>query len=559
MSGREEVWKGLALSGGRVSGQVCLFSERRHINVARYKVPASGVDREIWRLDEALAAVAESLESIRVRVSEQIGKAEAEIFVAQRMIVEDSKLHGEIVDCIGAHGLNAEAAVAQTLDRYESQLAAIDDEYLKERAGDLAELKQRLVNVLSNTEPALLCENEEHCRRGRGRIVVAEELTPGATVDLNADEVMGFVTEHGGLNAHAAILARALGVPAVSGLTGIRSRVSCGTQILVDGDSGEVVLWPEESTIAATHAASCGNLAGLPAPVEPVPGFEVHANISGASELSRALEMKAEGIGLYRTEIEVIAAGKLLDEETLAELYGAAVRSMKGRKVVIRMFDIGSDKPLPAVPMPEEDNPALGRRGARYLLASGDLLRVQARALARASAHGAIHVMYPTVAGIKQFLSLRDRFDEATADLPAGEILHGLMLEVPSACFEAARILRVADFASIGTNDLVQYLFAVDRNNELVAEDYDCDADALWELLGAIVNAARCTGRPLSVCGELAGDPRFIPRLIDLGFNCVSVSPRRISGTRLAAREHIFRSAAAETPEPVWDRRAGGF
>jgi phosphoenolpyruvate-protein phosphotransferase (PTS system enzyme I) len=538
MSAKEERLKGLALSEGCAVGRVCLMNERRHIKAAQYKVFGDGIDKEVARLEGALGAAAEDLESVRARVAEDIGRAEAEIFVAQKMIVEDAQLRGEIVGCIVEHGLNAEAAVAQVLDRYESRMAAIEDGYLKERAGDLAELKERILNVLSDTRASLLCENEEHCRRGRGRIVVAEELTPAATVDLNRDEVLGFATEHGGVNSHAAILARTLGIPAVSGLQGIRSRLSCGVEIMVDGTSGEVVLWPSETTVSAIHATRT-RVIGLPDPVEPVPGFEVLANIGSASELGQALEMKAEGIGLYRTEIEVIAAGRLLDEDMLAERYGAVVRSMSGRRVIFRMFDIGSDKPLPAVQMPKEDNPALGCRGARLLLARGDLLRTQARALARASEHGPIHVMYPMVSGVEQFRRLRELFMKATAGLPAGEIQQGVMLEVPAACFQASEMLGEADFASIGTNDLIQYLFAVDRDNELVADDYNCDTPVFWGLLRTIVHAAGLTGKPLSICGEMAGDPRFIPRLIDLGFTCVSVTPRRISAARQSAHRHI--------------------
>jgi phosphoenolpyruvate-protein phosphotransferase (PTS system enzyme I) len=543
MSVKEERVKGLALSEGCAVGRVCLLSERRHIKATHYKLSGSGIQEEVAGLDGALRAVAEDLESLRVRVAEKVGRAEAEIFGAQKMIVEDAQLRGEIIEGVVERGLSGEAAVTQVLDRYESRMAAIDNGYLKERAGDLAELKERILNVLNDTRASLLCEGEEHCRRGCGRIVVAEELTPGATVDLDRDEVLAFATEHGGVNSHAAILARALGIPAVSGLQGIRSRVSCGVEIMVDGIAGEVVLWPSESTVSTIHARRT-RVTGLPDPVDPVPGFEVLANIGSASELRQVLAMKAEGIGLYRTEIEVIAAGRLLDEDKLAERYGAVVRSMNGRRVIFRMLDIGSDKPLPAVEMPEEDNPALGCRGARFLLARPDLLRTQARALARTSAHGPIDVMYPMVSGVEQFRQLRQLFEDATADLPAGKIRQGVMLEVPAACFQASRILREADFASIGTNDLIQYLFAVDRDNELVADDYNCDTPVFWELLRSIVEAAASTGRPLSICGEMAGDPRFIPRLIDLGFTGVSVTPRRISAARHAAHRHLGPSVA---------------
>jgi len=370
---------------------------------------------------------------------------------------------------------------------------------------------------------------------------VAEELTPSLTVDLDAEHLMGFVTEHGGINSHAAILARALGIPAVSGLPGIRERVHCGLEMFIDGDAGEVIIWPSEKTLSSIPQLRKAGMR-LPAAVEPVEGFEVFANIGAASELPHVLSMKAEGIGLYRTEMELIAAGRILDEDELADLYSGVVQALAGRKVTFRLFDIGSDKPLPSVEIPHEDNPALGRRGARFLLARSDLLRTQARALARASLIGSIRVMYPMITGVSQFLELKDLFDKAVADLPAGEIAHGVMLEVPSACFQAQEILAKADFASIGSNDLTQYFFAVDRNNELVASDFNPDQPVFWDLLKSLVKAAQRCGRPLTLCGELAADPKFVPRLIAIGINSVSVSPRAISTVRQTAGEHLKRS-----------------
>lgn len=539
--GTEIKLKGLALSNGRAVARVCLFNERRHSNLRQYRVSGAGIEREISRLKSVLEITAQRLDAIREKVETNVGKAEAEIFVAQAMMVKDEKLRQDIIELISKRGLNPETAVAQVLDQHEARLAKLDNEYLRERASDIGEVKRRILDVLADTNPSLVCENEEHCQRGRNRIVVAEELTPSLTVDLDAKHLMGFVTEHGGVNSHAAILARALGIPAVSGLTGIRSRVSCGAEILVDGDSGEVVIWPSEKTLAAAPAARSGNLR-LPAAVKAVPGFEVLANIGTASEAAQAIGMKAEGIGLYRTEIEVIAAGRMLTEDELAERYSGIVQAMNGKKVVFRLFDIGSDKPLPLQEVPKEDNPALGFRGARFLLARNDLLQTQARALARAAAHGAIHVMYPMITGLDQFRELKTRFTKAVAKLPAVKIFHGIMLEVPSACYQAAEILKEADFASIGSNDLTQYFFAVDRNNELVAADFNPDHPVFWALLQSLVETAKKSGKHLSLCGELAGDPKFVPRLLAIGITSVSVSPRAISIVRQTAGAHLARS-----------------
>jgi|GEM_PF-64291 len=542
--------KGLALSGGRTVARACLFREQRHNKLPQYKVSGTGVAREIKRLEQALAATAERLETIRKQVEKSMGKAEAEIFVAQRMIVTEGKLRDDISERILKRGFNAEMAVTQIFDRHEMQLAAVENEYLRARAGDIGEIKRRILDVLADTRPSLECELEEHCQRGRHRIVVAEELTPSLTVDLDTEHLMGFLTEHGGINSHAAILARALGIPAVSGLKDIRSRVRCGTELLIDGDSGEVIIWPSEETLLTLHATHKEKMR-LPAAVEPVAELEVLANIGTVSEISQVLAMKAEGIGLYRTEMELIAAGRILDEDELAEHYSTAVRSMEGRKVIIRLFDIGSDKPLPSMEIPKEDNPALGHRGARFLLARTDLLRMQARALARASLLHPIHVMYPMITGLGQFMELKDLFTKAVADLPSGEIIHGVMLEVPSACFQASEILAQADFASIGTNDLTQYFFAVDRNNELVAADFNPDQPVFWNLLKSVVEAARRRGKHLSLCGELAGDPKNVPRLIAIGVKSVSVSPRAISAVRQTARAYLERSSSQNKEGPI--------
>lgn len=535
------------MCGGRTVARVCLFREHRHGKLSQYRVSGLGVKRELGRLEQALAAAAERIEAIRGQVEKNVGKAEAEIFTAHGLIVREEKLLNDISALILKQGFNAEMAVTQVLDQYEARLAAVKNEYLRERAGDIGEVKRRILDVLADTSPSLECEREDHCQRGRHRIVVAEELTPSLTVDLDTKHLMGFVTEHGGINSHAAILARALGIPAVSGIKDIRSLVRCGTELLVDGDSGEVIIWPSEKTLTALHATHKQKVR-LPTAVEPVAGLEVLANIGTVSEISQVLAMKAEGIGLYRTEIELIAAGRILDEDELAGHYSTAVRSMEGRKVIIRLFDIGSDKPLPGMEIPREDNPALGHRGARFLLARTDLLRIQARALARASLLGPIHVMYPMITGLGQFMELKDLFMKAVADLPSGEIVHGIMLEVPSACFQASEILAQADFASIGSNDLTQYFFAVDRNNELVAADFNPDQPVFWDLLKYLVAAARRQGKHLSLCGELAGDPKNVPHLLAIGIKSVSVSPRAISAVRQTAGAYLARVQPKTSP-----------
>jgi len=529
----EERMQGIPISEGWAVARVCLFNERRHSNLPQYKVSGEGVEREIARFERASQIVAERLDGIRERVRAEIGSAEAEIFRAQKTILQDASIVQEVLRHVREDGVNAETAVADTLDTFESQILALDNEYIKERASDFGEVKRRLLDVFGNMNPALQCAEEQHCQRGRERIVVAEELTPTLTIELDTENLRGFVTERGGKDSHGAILARAMGIPAVSGLAGIRERLHCGTMLLVNGTTGEVVIRPREETVERSRTTSGPGRRIVPH--EPVPGFRVMANIGTASDVREAVRLKAEGVGLYRTEMEAILADHVLTEDEFYERYAMAVSAMGEHGVVFRAFDMGSDKKPAFLDMPVEENPAMGWRGTRLLLDQPDLLRVQARALVRASQHGPVDVLYPMIVDVAQFKAVRKAFRAAASDLPAGQVRHGVMFEVPSACIMAETILAEADFGSIGTNDLAQYVFAADRNNERVATGVDLDHPAFRSLIERIVAAAAKTGKPLGMCGEMAGEPRYIPTLLEMGIRTVSVNIRGIPLARAAA------------------------
>ena len=525
---------GVALSQGCAVARVCLFNEKRHSKLPLYRVAGDGVEREVARFKETLHIAEERLEDVRRKVQEKIGEAEAGIFAAQQMILRDETLSSGVVALIRGETINAEAAISKVLDEYETRVSELDNEYIRERASDFGEVKRRLLDVLSDVRPSLECAGEEHCQRGKNRIVVAAEMTPALMVDLDVEHMMGLVAERGGPGSHGAILARALGIPAVSGLRGIRGHLSCGTELLVNGATGEVIIWPTEETLRATHAARAGMMR-LPKPVAPVAGFRVMANVNTVEDAKFGVEMQAEGVGLYRTEMDLIGAETPLGEEELYARYSKVGRLMGRHPVTFRLFDIGSDKPVPFLGLPREDNPALGWRGARLLLGHKGLLRTQARAIARVSAERPVQVLYPMIVDAAQFRLLRRRFTEAVADIACGTIQHGVMFEVPAACLEADDLLAAADFGSIGTNDLTQYLFAVDRGNEQVAADYNPDRPVLWGLIRSIVGASTRAGKPLSVCGELAGDPKFVAKLREAGVVAVSVNPRQIPAVRTAA------------------------
>ncbi len=523
---------GLRLSEGYAVGRVCMFNEARHNELPAYKVTGNGVNRECRRVRDAVAEAETSIEETRRRVEQRIGPAEARIFGAQKAILLDAALHERIFERVRERHDNAEKAIAFVLDLYEAQLRQVGDEYIRERATDIGEVKLRLLDALGRTGLSLACD--EGCVRGKSRIIVAHELTPSMTVSMDTEHTLGFVTEHGGTNSHAAILARALGIPAVGGIPGIRDQLCCGEEILIDGSGGVVILRPEPQSVRRVEATSPAT-PRVPDCVPPVEGFRVMANINRVEDVREALRMKAEGVGLYRTEFEIIASGRFFSEDEMAERYTALVSSMEGRPATFRMFDIGSDKVLPFMDIPAEENPALGWRGTRLLLNRRELLASQARAVARASVQGPVRALYPMIVDVDQFLQVRERFTEAIAGVTHGRVEHGAMFEVPSACLQAEALCEVIDFGSLGTNDLIQYLFAVDRDNEKVAYDYTPDRDVFWELLGRIASAAEAAGKPLSVCGELGGDSRYVARLMDVGIRSVSTSPRRIPAVRLAA------------------------
>ncbi|MDP7288897.1 MAG: phosphoenolpyruvate--protein phosphotransferase [Phycisphaerae bacterium] len=532
----ETRYTGLAISPGVVLAKVCLFKQKKHNTMPSYEVSGRGIDREKARLLKARDVVIQRLDELTSTVTDRIGPAEAGIFVAQKMMLQDPVLCDEMNEAID-DGANAERALTITLDRYENQLAQLDDEYIKERASDLGELKRRLLDVLCDTSPSFQCTTDSKCRRGNDRIVVTEELTPSIAMDVEGNGLLGFVTERGGKTSHAAILAKALGIPAVSGITDIHNQIPCGTEVLLNGTTGELVVRPSAETKA--DAASLIVERKAIEAVEPVRQFTVMANISTAAEAKLAMDMQAEGVGLYRTEFEFFAAGGTLDEDQQYESYANAARIMEGRPIYFRMLDLGADKPLEELKLPIEDNPAMGCRGARLLLRRPDLMRPQARALARVSRDAPVHVMYPMIAGLSQFRTLKQAFEEMTSDIDSGKIRHGIMFEVPSACMEAQALLEEADFASIGSNDLIQYFFAVDRNNSIVSDDYRQDYDVFWRLLANLSLAADLAGKPLSICGELASDVQYTGRLMASGIRTVSVSSRRISDVRQAAAKAL--------------------
>ena len=522
---------GIKISEGIAFSKACLFNEDRHKNVAVFKVKVSEKKNEKNRLRRAIDLASIQIGKLIKDVESRIGVSESKIFVAQKLILEDVSVIEEMYEEIDRTSTNAEGSVIRILEGYESRLLEVDDEYIKARATDIGEIRRRILDSLSEVNPSLQCAGQQNCEHEKDRIIVARELTPTLTVSLDTKNAAGFVTEHGGILSHAAILAKSLGIPVVSGIKNVLNHVFCGTEILIDGFSGEIYIWPSDQTkekfkIRRSHVVKEIQIA------EPVPQMRILANINLAQDIDEAIEYKAEGVGLYRTEFEFLAQGRILSEEEQFERYSKVVKSMNGKPVYFRLLDIGGDKASSFFNLPIEANPYLGFRGSRLLLARPDILNPQVRALARASLFGPVFILYPMIIDLKQFETLKSMVCAEISDIDHGDIKHGVMFEVPSACLEAERILSIADFASIGSNDLIQYLFAVDRNNEHVAYDYSPEREVFWSLVKTIVLASEKTAKPLSICGEIAGSIQFLHKLKEAGLKSVSVSARLISDLR---------------------------
>lgn len=523
---------------------VHLLRRERRENITAYTLSPGEVPRELARLEQALQRAGAELDALIEAVTLRIGPAQANIFLAQKLMTQDEVLVAQMREYIDQRHRNAELAIAHTLDGYESLLQEVDDDYLKERASDIGEMRRRLLDLL---QPAAGEEKSAVDLLGdaSGCILIAEELTPGETVLLDTTRVRGFITERGGAASHAAILARALGIPSVSGIKSILTAFEEGDMALLNGTTGDVVRMPGERTLAL-YPALDQIIEPVIEVVAPVPGFQVMGNISLTTDLETLNRMEPDGIGLYRTEFEFFSAGKALNEDEQYACYRTVVEAMGGKPVYIRLLDLGGDKSAPFLDLPKEENPCLGYRGCRLLQGEPSLFIPQARALARASVHGPIHIVYPMIVDVTQFVTLRTLFNQHVAGIPQGTISHGVMFEVPSACLEAAEIYSVADFGSIGSNDLIQYLFAVDRNNDLVARDYSPDRSAFWTLIRVMADAAQAAGKPLSLCGEIGGQPQHLPRLMSLGLRSISVSPRLIPLSRATARQVLGARAAAQ-------------
>ncbi len=515
--------------------------------------PSGSPDEERRRVEDALARAAEQLRELAAQVSADVGGDQGDIFEAHAAFAEDPELRARARERID-DGASATAAAAASFDGFRELLAASDSEYLAARAADLDDVRDRVLALLAGRSVDVDVPNERS-------VIVAHELTPSQTASIPRRVIAAVVTETGSPTSHAAILARSLGIPAVVGVAGIIELLDDGTELAVDGDDGEVLIAPDEETRTAIREriTEAGRRREQLEELRDEPGHtadghrvELAANIGSETDLELAAAAGAEGSGLVRTEFLYLDRTDAPDIAEQAAFVERALTAFPGHRVVVRTLDVGADKPLPFVAREPEPNPALGLRGIRLGLASPDLFRDQLRALLRArtaagDAAGRLAIMFPLLSVPSELTEARRHLDEVAAE--EGHHLDGLevgvMIETPAAALAADQFAAGSDFLSIGTNDLLQYLFAADRLNAEVAEIADAASPIVLQLIGEVVRAAHAKGAWVGVCGEAASDPALAVALVGLGVDELSMNSAAIPEVKATLRESTLAHCRA--------------
>ncbi len=521
-------------------------------------VAASDADADaetaLARFATAQLSAAAALNALAERLHAEGHSEEAGIFEAQALMAEDPYLSDEVARRVRDQGQPLIGAIAATIGQMRAELEALDDEYLRARAADMDAIGQSILGALHGQSGALR-------DLPAGAIIVAPDLTPAETAELRSGAVAGFATAYGGPTGHTAILARALGIPAVVGLGAGALDIADGTELILDGDAALLIAEPDAAARAdyAQRAADQRAAAAWRARLRDQPGrladgrpIALWANIGHPDEAKNALEHGAEGIGLFRTEFLFLDRSAPPSEQEQYNAYRRTLETMAGRPVVIRTLDIGGDKPLPYLDMPREDNPFLGVRGLRLCMRRTDLFAAQLRALLRAAVHGDLWVMLPMVATLDDLRWGRAQLNAAAAALAAEGVAHradvplGVMIETPAAAVTADLLAREAAFFSVGSNDLTQYTMAADRGLSDLAARYPHDAPAVLRLIAKAAEAATRAGIPIGVCGELAGVIGAAPLLAGLGVVELSMAPAMIPVIKERLQEVTFEQARAQ-------------
>lgn len=526
--------KGIAASKGYAIGKVFL-QVNEEIVITDEKI--SDIEGEKAKLQKALDDSRAQLEKIKEKALTEMGEEKAQVFEAHITLLDDPEFTGAMQMEIESNSTNSMKAVQSVTDMFVSIFDAMEDAYMRERAADIKDVSKRIISNLAGKGGDAFAITEENT------IVVAHDLTPSDTAQLDRSKIVGFITDIGGRTSHAAIMARTLEIPAVLGLGDITTSVKTGDKVIVDGITGDVIINPSEEVIAEytekkekfqAEQEELKKLIDVKTTTKSGRRIEVCGNIGKPEDVLGVIANGGDGVGLFRTEFLYMDRESAPTEEEQFESYKFVLEKMKGKQVVIRTLDIGGDKTLPYLPLPQEMNPFLGYRAIRLCLDKKEIFKVQLRALLRASVFGKLCVMFPMISGIQEFRQAKEVVEECKAELRtegkeySDNIQWGIMVEIPAAAVMADELAKEVDFFSIGTNDLIQYTLAADRMSEKVSYLYNPMHPAVLRLIKMTIDGAHSQGKWVGMCGEMAGDETAIPTLVEYGLDEFSMSATSI-------------------------------
>ncbi len=526
----KSVYKGTAIGEIRVLKKKDSLVKRVHID---------DVEAELTRLESAKQQTLTQLQSLYEKALQEVGEANAAIFEVHQMMLEDEDYQDAILGMIRNEEVNAEYAVAVTGDNFAEMFANMDDEYMRARSADVKDISNRLVGNLSGEEQMDWDTMEPS-------IIVADDLTPSETVQMDKKKILAFVTVHGSTNSHTAILARMMNIPALIGVPLPLEELHSGTQAIVDGKNGVIYLEPDATQIAKAEETQkqekeqqnlLATYKGRETVTKSGKKIHLYANIGSVSDVAYVLENDAEGIGLFRSEFLYLGRDALPDETEQFNAYRQVLQMMAGKKVIIRTLDIGADKNADYLELGHEDNPAMGYRAIRICLEQPDIFKTQLRALLRAAKFGNLSIMYPMITSVEEVMSIKEIVKEVEKELQDENLPYaipeqGIMIETPAAVMMSAELAEHVDFFSIGTNDLTQYTLAIDRQNSRLDRFYNPHHEAVLRMIQMTIDGAHKHGKWVGICGELGADTTLTERFITMGIDELSVSPSMVLGVR---------------------------
>lgn len=527
------ILEGKAVFEGVAIGRLSVYKKAEQ-SVKREKV--TDVEAEIERYAAARETAIEQLQALYDKAVKEVGEASAEIFEAHQMMVEDGDYIDSVENIIRTQEVNAEYAVATTGDNFQKMFLDMDDEYFRGRAADVKDISERVINVLSGSSAGGIDSDEPV-------IVVADDLAPSETVQMDKDKILSFVTVHGSANSHTSILAKTMNIPAIIGCDIPLTDEMDGRDAIVDGFEGKVYIDPDPEVLAEKKKivleeqekkALLEQLKGKDNVTLDGQHINLYANIGNTKDLGLVLKNDAGGIGLFRSEFIYLGSDDYPTEEEQFAIYKQVAETMAGKKVIIRTLDIGADKQADYFNLPQEENPAMGLRAIRICLTRPDIFKTQLRAILRASAFGKISIMFPMIISVDEVKKIKEIVAEVKASLDADGISYdknielGIMIETPAAVMMAEELAQEVDFFSVGTNDLTQYTLAIDRQNQSLDEFYDSHHPGLMKMLKMIVDGAHKGGAWAGICGELGSDLSLTKEFLAMGYDELSVSPGRI-------------------------------